>query len=432
MNRHNLEDWLISEVGEEIPGMQAPQTQPGPPPGMPPGDPNITAPNQQMAPEEPQNQAGGQPGETPDISNDPQVPDMPQEREEMDFEQWKNKFLKESIKGDVQKMTDMVQQVRDMELDPYPRKFVEDNLQILFLRQNANIDKAGKEIRKLLRDELDQNNPSASVVNHIFNTLQSMPELSNVFIKMNGLLGSKADLHRKYIAALIGGVQVGAGGDNEDVVFNENEYAIRISTRFNYRWGKVDLGRWSLKEDDPERYLSEPEQQRLEEGSPEEKEALRHRVVMESVANQFKQRAFVINVVNNDGTVYTFGWDISSAVRQAYTEGKLKVKLLQPDGSEAMITDEGNIVPYTEIKIMYMKDTGEVDEEGRPRSEEHEFMSREEGLLFLTGQFQTIQEVANSFQGMSLKEMPYNGNPSDLKALMRCVPNATEMLMRQC
>src|ERR1700753_4185530 len=119
----------------------------------------------------------------------------------------------------------------------------------------------------------------------------------------------------------------------------------------NARWGMLDVGRWSLKEDDPERYLSEPELKRLEEGSPEEKDVLRRRVVMESIADFFKKRAFIANVVNKDGTVYMLGWDLSNSLRAAYTDGKLIVKTTSAENSEAMIDDEGAIIPVVEMKI---------------------------------------------------------------------------------
>jgi len=441
-----IDDWLIAE--------QSPGAGSGPdpfgggpgatagPPGMPgagaagppPGDPSVAnpPPNQMGTP--PKDQAGGQPGDQPDVTNDPQTPDMPKDQggDSPDFEQWKNLYFKESIKGDTQKLIDMIHQIRDLDLDTYPRKFVEDNLQVQFLRQNANIEQSSKEIRKLLREELDQNNPSVSVVNHIWNTLQTHPELNNVFIKLNGCLGMKGDLHRKYIAALIGGVQVGTGGNAEDVIYNEKEFSIRLSTRFNARFGMVDIGKWSLREDDPERYLSEPELKRLDEGSPEEKDVLRRRVVMESIAETFKTRAFVANVVGTDGTVYTLGWDLTNSLRSAYTEGKLIVKTSMGEESEAMIDDNGAIIPFMDLKILYQKETGQTDEDGNPEMEDHEFMVRREGTLFMTAQLNIIREAGSAFQGIVFKELPYQGNPSDLRVLQRCVPSAPEILLRNC
>ena len=431
MSSHALQEWLAEASGDVASG-QPPMGVPGMPgqagPVPPQGDPNVAKP----APPDSDPAPKMQQNDMPDISGDPQYPDMPQEIDEKDFEQWKDAYFKESIKGDVQSLEDMIKQVRDLDLEPYPRRFVEDNLQICFLMENANIDRASKEIRKLIKEDLDQNNPSVSLVNHIDDTLKTMPELNNIFIKLKGLLSSKADLHRKFIASVIGGVQVGNGGNNEDIIFNEKDYSIRISTRYNDKWGKVDLGNWALREDDPDRYLTEPEQHRLEEGSPEEKDVLRRRIIMESMAELFKKRGFIINVVGQDGTIYTLGWDLSSSLKSAYTDGKLVVKTIQSDNSEAMIDNDGNIIPFVDVKVKYVKQGGGVDEDGKPAKEEHDFMERIDGILFLTAQFHILKEAASSFNGIVLKETPYTGNPSDLRVLMRCVPNATMMLMQQC
>ena len=136
-------------------------------------------------------------------------------------------------------------------------------------------------MRKLLRDQLDRNNPSSSIVKHLITALQPFPVLNNIYIKLTGYGGQKGDLHRKFMAALTGSVQVGSGANNEDIIFNEKDYSVLISTRFNSRWGDVILGDWSLKEDDAKRYLSDSEQKRLQSGSPEERDVLRRRIVIE-------------------------------------------------------------------------------------------------------------------------------------------------------
>lgn len=403
--------------------------------GQPQMSPDIQQPMDQISPEmmqQPPNQQEIQPEPPEEINDDPHQPDLPEEHDSPDFEQWKDTFFKESIRGDTNKLLDLIQQVRDLDLDSYPRKFVEDNLQILFLRQNANIDKACQQIRKLVRDELDHNNPSVSLVNHIHNVLDTMPELNNIFIKLKGLLGAKGDLHRKFIASLIGAVQVGSGGNNEDVIYNERDYSIRISTRYNDKWGRVEIGRWALKEDDPARYLTEPEQRRLEEGSPEEKDVLRRRVVMESIAECFRKRAFLANVVNKDGTIYTLGWDLANSLRAAYADGKLLVKTIKSENSEAMIDNDGVIIPFVDLKIKYIKETGNIDEDGKSETEEHEFMEKIDGILYLTAQHQILQEAASSFQGIVWKETPYRGSSTDLVSTMRCVVGANEALLRYC
>jgi hypothetical protein len=431
-NKRNYYWWLSEQdtpmaAGQGDPaGGQAPQVQPGI------GGEQGTAqmgddPNVANQPEEP---AGGEPE---DVSGDPQTPDMPEEKGDEDFEIWKNNYFKESIKGDSNILIDLLNEVRDRDgLESYQRKFVEDNLNIQFLRQNSNIEKASREIRKLLKEQLDQNNPATSVVGHLVDVLATVPQLNNIFIKLNGYGNQKADLHRKFIAALTGSVQVGSGANNADIIFNERQYSIMMSTRFNAEWGNVSIGNWSLKEDDPSRYLSEPELKRLAEGSPEEKDVLLRRVVVESLTDQFKQRAFVINVVGDDGTIYCLGWDIANAIMGAYTDGKLVVRTRHSDNSDAMIDDDKNLVPLIDLSINFVKETGDQDEDGMPAVEEERFLEKKNGMLLLTASLETMREASSVFQGTVFKETPYAGNPTDLKTLMRCVYGCFELLFRQC
>ena len=436
-----IEEWL-NEVGDPNvnPSGGPPQVGLGVPPAQEqPTTNNATDPNNppadnvSMAKDSPiQGKGIEKDTEIPDVSQDPQSPDMPKEEKDMAFEECQDTFFRESTKNDVNKLIDLIHQIRDRDLESYPRKFVEDNLQILFLRQNANIDKAAKEIRKLTKGELDQNSPASSLAAHINSTLQTMPELNNVFIKIKGLLGAKGDMHRKFISSLIGAVQVGSGANTEDLIYNEKDYSIRISTRFNDKWGRVEIGKWCLKEEDPEKYLSEPEIKRLEEGSPEERDVLRRRIVMESIGNTFKKRAFIIHVVSKDGTINSIGWDLGTSLRNAYTEGKLLVKTILSQNSEAMIDDDGKILPAVDMKIVYLKNTGSLDKDGKPVIEENDFMERIDGILYLTASQQILKEASSSFTGLLWQEIPYNGNPSDLRVLMRCVPSASECLLRVC
>ena len=439
-NRYAFEYWLGEADTPALGGQPdpvaggSPAGQPasnmGPPPaqGMPP-DPNVSNQTDQMG-KNPQDQQ-----QPPDVSQDPQVPDMPEQEEGEDFEQWRQKFLKESIKGDSQTLISMLKQALDQEgeLSAYQKKFAKDNLNIQTLRLNANIEKASKEIRSQIKQQLDQNNPSTSVVSHICDVLETVPLLNQIFIKLNGYEDAKGDLHRKFIAALLCAVQVGKGADKEDIIFNEREYSILISTRFNAKWGRVYLGDWSLKEDDPERYLSQPEMKRLQEGSPEEKDVLRRRVVVESIAQKFEQRAFIIHTVSEDGTIYVMGWDVANALRAAYTNGKLVVRTRHSENSEAMITDEGEIVPFVDMNIYYVKETGQQDEDGMPDTKEIEFMQRRNGVLLLTAQLATLKEATSAIgTGIVFKEVPYQGNPSDLKVLQNCVFTTHDLLMKQC
>jgi hypothetical protein len=436
--KHNLEDWLVEQ---DIPpaaanpdtvgatgGMMPPSGSPdqaGTNPG-PSQDPNIANMQQQNFPANQQGQV--------DVTEDPQAPDMPEQKPNVtDFEVWKKQYFKESIKGDTNLLIELLNQVRDKDgLQPYQKKFIEDNMNVQLVRMNSNVEKASKEIRRNIRDQLDRNNPATSVTNHMTAVLETIPMLNSIFIKFNGYSGLKGDLHRKYIAALLGSVQVGSGANNEDLVYNEKDYSILISTRFNARWGDVMLGNWSLKEDDPERYLEEPELRRLQEGSPQEKDALRRRIVVESIAQLFETRAFLINVVDNDGTIYWLGWDIATSLRSAFVDGKLIVKTRHSENSEAMIDDDGKIVPLVDISINYVKETGTQDEDGMPEKQELEFMERRDGMLFLTADIDLIREASTALQGASFKEIPYVGNPSDLKTLMRCVYSFADLMLRTC
>jgi len=421
--RHNLEFWL--EEDQQMPQM--------------PQDPQVTnqADVQAQASDEMGQPPAPEEGQAPpadDVSEDPETPDMPEEGDgDQDFEVWKSNYFKESIKGDAAALLEMLSPMREKEgLEPYQRKFVDDNWNVQLVRQNANVAEASKQIRKAIRDQLDKNNPATSVVNHMFNTLQGIPTLNETFIRMMGYTGNKGELHRKFVAAITSSVQVSSSPDKESVIFNEKEYSIKIATRLNSDWGEVALGSWSLREDDPERYLSEPEMKRLSEGSPQERDVLRRRVVVESISKHFDEQAFLITVVSDDGTIYHLGWDMSNALRGAYAEGKVVVKTVKSENSEAMISDSGEILPMVDMKIYFVKDTDEQDENGNPKPEEIEFMERRNGMLFLTASLLTVREASSAMQGTDFKEVPYQGNPSDLKALKRCVYSAHDMLMRQC
>jgi len=435
-NRINLESWLnevdLPASGQPDPaGMTTPTQQPDYADANN-KDINVTNTDQKTNPELTQDNPDGEEN-TP-----PKSPDMPEEGNEKDdvddFELWKKKYIKESINASAEDLLDMLHQMRDREkeLSSYQRKFVDDNINIQIIRQNVNVEKVCKEIKKSIRNQLDKNNPATSVVSHMFASLEGMSNLTNIFIKLNGYSGMKGDLHRKFIAALLGSVQVGSGGNNEDLIYNEKEYSILLSTRFNSKWGDVLLGNWSLTEGDAARFLTEPELKRLRNGSPQEKDVLRRRIIMESISSMFETRAFIINVVSDDGTIYTLGWDLSSSLKSAYTDGRLVVKTELNDKSESAITDKGEIIPFMDINIYYVKKTGRTKDDGLPEYEEYPFIQRKHGNLFLVASQEIIKEAAHAMVGAIFKETPYNGNPSDLDVLRRCVFTANDLIMRTC
>ena len=247
--------------------------------------------------------------------------------------------------------------------------------------------------------------------------------------------GAKHDLHRKFIAALLGAVQFGSGADSEDLLFEDlpDNLSVKISTRFSARWGEVILGGWMLREDDPESLLKNPELHRLENGSPEEKDVLRRRVVMESIARRYKERAFIINVVGTDGTIYHLGLDLGVCLRTAYIDGKLVVRNKSSDALEAFIDKEGAIITIPEMSILYVKDAEDVTDPSQPEKEELELIKHKNGHLVLTAPLDLIKEISTTLQGIKFKETPFQGNPTDVLRQMRCVPTPSEMIItRDC
>lgn len=409
-------------------------------------DPNVGGPlmGQPGGPGDPMGQKQPNPQDSPptdmsvnkqsgeDISDDPQYPDMPEGGEQDDFNIWKIKYVKESIKGDPNTLIQKLLSVRERDLQAVEFKFVEDNMDVNMLRQNSNILTVSNEIRKLIKKDFDRTNPSTTLIRHVTDTLEKQPLLNEVYIKCLGLGGAKMTEHRKFVASLLGAVQVGSGGQNEDLIFEEQDYSIRISTRFNARWGDVNIGRWFLKEDDPERYLKHAELDRLEGGSPEEKDVLRRRIVIESIAAAFMERAFIINVVSMDGTVAHMGWDLGNSLRSAYIDGKLVVRTEDNDNKEAFIDEEGSIIAVPNMAIYYVKEGDQIGPKGKPEIEEIEFISYRDGMLYLSAQLDLVKEAASTLQGILYRETLWQGNPSDIKKIMRCVPSSPEILLRQC
>src|SRR4051812_1287435 len=106
MSNINILDWLFQEAESDPqapppdPGMQPPPAPPAPPANQP--EPNVAAPPQDpnYAPQD-------------DVSEDPQSPDMPEDDGTGDthFEEWRNHYFKESIKGNTNALIDLINQV---------------------------------------------------------------------------------------------------------------------------------------------------------------------------------------------------------------------------------------------------------------------------------------------------------------------------------
>jgi hypothetical protein len=102
------------------------------------------------------------------------------------------------------------------------------------------------------------------------------------------------------------------------------------------------------------------------------------------------------------------------------------------DNKETIIDEEGSIISVPHTSIYYVKESGDIDEKGKMGTEELQFMDYRDGSLYLTATLDLVKEAAVSLQGMSYKETMWQGNPDDLLRIQRCVPAATEVLLRQC
>ncbi len=427
-NRNNWESWLNEADVSPMPGQpdmgagQAPVTSPGTP----------ADPMSQMPPIPPQNQDLNEPPQN--VADDPEVPEMPEDKpEQKDFEQWKIDYMHDAIKGDPIVLEKNILEVRDKELEPNQRKFVEDNLQICFLRRHpdGSIFKASQKIRKLINQKLDRSNPGTSLINYIYTVLNEDPLLNQLYLKLNNLGGGKQDVHRKLIASFLGAVQTGSGAEKADLVYPEKDYSIQISTRFNMKWGEVDLGEWFLTNDDLYR-LKSPELERLKSGSPEERDVLKKRIILESIAEKYRERAFVINCVSQDGTVHHLGLDLGNLLNGGYLEGRLVVRTANKDTQEMFIDEDGATINIPNTDIYYVKDSAELNKMGEPEKEELEFLSCRGGRLIFRATLDVLKECATTLQGIVYQSSPWTGNPSDLLTITRCVPSVSESLLRNC
>lgn len=399
------------------------------------GTPGAAQPGQPQQPpalgQQPQ-QGGGQ---EDNVEDDPAQPEMADDEDSAnkDFEQWRHDFYELSIKGDVGEMMSAVGAVINREgLEMTQRRFVNDNMQILLYRQDANVQKATKEIRNLIKQDLDRTNPGTTVMQHVTATLEKDQQLQNTLIKMCGWMGQKGELHRKFMASILGAVQVGGGASRQDLMYFDKEYTINLSTRYASQFGEINLGKWTLKAEDPDRYLTEPEIDRLNDGSPEEKQTLRRRIIVESISEKFKERAFLIHVVHVDGTIYSLGWDLGDSLISAYKEGKIVVRGQTNTEKDAMISDSGEIVNLVDIDVYYVRETGETDDDGSPEMVEVEFLSRRNSGLYLSADLDTLRAAAAGMSGLFFHETPFNGNPAQVISLMQCSPTLPEILNKRC
>lgn len=429
-------NWMMwNEAGEQPPATGAGTPLPG---GMP-ADTQVPDGGDQPPLMGSEGMGATPPGQPDQQHPDPGTPDMPEEYPQpqqspgTQFEAWKKEFYRLAIKGEPMEMLNSLAKVRELDnLEIPQRRFVDDNFHILRFRQNPVIAEASGSIRKMIGDSLDRNRPGSAVMQYVYSAVTEgkTPQLREIMAKFPAFHGTRGDYHRKYVASLLGAVQVGGGGSGNDLLYSGKDFSINISTRFYQEFGRIQLIDWALQKRDPEIVLSDSEREKLEDGSPEEKQVLRRRIVIESISRRLEGRSFLINVVETEGLAYYMGWDASEGLLSGYNEGKIVVRSKGPSDSEAMIDAQGDIVPVVNIDIFYLKDTGQTDEGGRPKFKEVPFMSRIDGQLYLTAAKETLRDLATGMSGLFFQEDPWVGQPQDLKLLQRSIPSLEEILMR--
>lgn len=409
----------------EDPAMpQAPNTDPNAPGGV------GAVPPQQ-------NQATPQTGNDPsaaaedDVTQDPQTIDAPPEDENKDYDQWRHQFMELAVRAENEELINMLTSVQDNEMEASERKFVEDNLQIFMYRRDSNVLKASNVIRNAIKKDLDRTNPGTTLMQHLGKALDEQPLLYQNLIKLSGTFAWKGDLHRKWIAAFLGAIQIGGGATGKDLIYCGDEYEINISTRLVTQFGEINIGKWSLVEDDPKKYLKADERENLSEGAPEEKQVLRRKIILKSIAENYRKRAFMIHICTTDGTIYALGWDLGNSLLDAYKEGKVVVRGQENEEKEILISDKGEIIPVIDYSILFVKETGEVDDNGKPETQEVPFLERRDSTLYLVADLDTLKMASAGMSGMFFTSVPYNGNPSDIRKLQQSVPGLSEILSKQ-
>lgn len=424
-------NWYYFDEAEEPVAQTAPTSDPTTGSGIPGLG---TQQGQQQPPQQQQQKPEKGLADAPeedDVEQDPQQPEMPdeEETEKKDFETWRGEFMKLAEKSDTKQMLESIKKWKDREdLEPPQARFVSDNYKILIYRQDANVEKAMKEIRNLIKQDLDKTNPGTTIMQHVTTVVEKIEPLKQVLIKLTGFGGLKAELHRKFLAGILGAVQVGGGNRREDLIFADKGYTVNVSTRFATQFGEISIGRWALKESDPQEFLTNAEMDRLSDGSPEEKQVLRRRVIMESIAKRFMSRSFLVHVNHPDGTTHALGWDLGESLISAYHDGKLVVRGHQSDVRNAMINDNGDVVTLVDVDIMYVKETGESDDYGKPESVEVPFLEIRDNVIYLASDLKDLENASASMSGMFFKEIPFTGNPSDLKGIRDSIPDMLAML----
>ena len=352
----------------------------------------------------------------------------------IEFDLEKEEFKKLIADGKDEEAMDKLMGLRGQEnIKPLDRKFIEDNLAVLSLAEDTNLAEVREAIKKLANK--DEGTMVSSLLDEEINKSDT---LKQVLIKMSNFGASKADMFRKVFACCVSGVQIGFGGTSPDIekpkkVKKGEEPATEepetYSTRCYSKFGTIEVGDWMPKPDDPEKFLTEEELARFRgEGSPNEQEALRQRIIIDSMIERFSGRDFVVLVSNYEtGKCTLIQLNFVTFVKEGYTTGKIVPKISTDATTTASISTNGEWIPLSDIDLVYLKE----DIEGK--IDELPFVKCTDSKIYLViSEYDFVSLSTDVSSGVFFQEYTYEADVESLRTIQRCVPDIKEMLLRKC
>ena len=493
MKKHIINDWIRKNPYDDKISLlfEEPVTDELPAPQSAPSQPVIQNPNFDMGVQNPAPVAM----EPPPQEEVPQ--EKPQE--EIDFEIEKIDYLDMSLKQKNDEMMDKLLEMRNIQsLSPGQYKFITDNIQVLSLARDVDFNDARKSIYKRIKETFgdiaepvqDEEIPDTQTqdvadqetampqtsqpeevptpyqgtesVDYIHKNLHEVNEelgsisgveiysiiseeieryntIIETLIKLPSFYAMKADLFRKIICAVSNGTQIGSGGSLEDVFIPlaEGGVGIKLCTRIYTDFGNIEIGKWSPKINDPETFLSDEELERLNNsGSPEEKEILKKRVMIESISTAFADKIYLMLICKPEsGERIEVGFNLSELVKTGWQNGTITIDFKANIGKgQATLDLEGNLIELQNIVVSYIKDNNDkLDSNGKPLKEHIELLKLKNGVLYIVSN----EEEFFDFTSINSEGIFYNKKQSDLdiekiQTIQNCVPDIKEILLKKC
>ena len=493
-------DILEAPISEPLPGASSAEDQAaasGNPSDFDSQDPNLNAGPPEAEDQNPVDNVG--PVNSDPSPENQEMDDFTSEPE-IDFQAEKIDYMNLALGQKHDEMMDKLLEMRDIEnLSPGEYKFIEDNINVLSLSRDIDFADAQKKIYKRIKEqfapladpgdgvEIPEIEPSGTapgaeagitisqepteqpqysaehynsgqglkslteatnelgeisgleMYSIISQEIERYEEIKNSLLKLPSFYSMKADLFRKILCSVLNGVQIGSGGTLEDIFIplREDGVGIKACTRCYTDFGNIEIGKWTLNFDDPEQYLSEEELKKLNiDGSPEEREVLRKRVVIESLADKFIDKIYLILIVDpNNGSRTEVGINFSELLREGWKNGNISINFKASVGKgEAAINQDGELIDLKDIVVNYIKENPDnLDEEGAPVKEEIELMKQKNGNLYISAPREDFENFVNTVEaGIFFDKKHPEFDKEQLTVIQRCVPDIKEFLLKKC